>query len=634
MKKKRRSIRGLSAEGIHAGLCKVAVLSVLFFSITPLLAAPPRLYVDGNKIKDPNGNNVVLRGVSMIDVGAVEEWYGGAINLVDRLTNQDDTNGNSPGWFTKVIRIPVYPQDSPDFNSPFKFNPDNNDFYDNLLRPVVDYCAEKNVYAVIDWHYITNTYDKVDQTSEFWAYMAQRFADDNHVIFELFNEPVNTGGSDTDNWLSVRDDMQTWIDIVRTYAPHNLILVGTPRWSQIIAPTADYPVSDNNVIYVAHIYPYHWLSNNSYYTSSVVTAAAAHPVIVGEWGFISDAGAGILNGTAGNYGEPLKEFLEENRISNIAWAAHYDWDPHMFDPNWQLLCGDGYMGCFAKDWLYEASGVEQTVDLTITKCKVTAGKVQGQDAFDASGTFASSLLGLYRVTQIDVNIVSLEDESIIYQESIDFNSSQVVNNKYKYSYKIPKGGEGAITSLTIDFSKKTFALKSKNIDLTGLGCPLRLDMTLSNYLLTGEADEAIVNSKKSIPTRLMRTYKDTLIVTKAKAKNSTSALADTFSVSGGIAVDGDVEDSNLADQDVNIVWGGQTFTIPAGSLVAAKMGNSYKCSKVTVSGEFGQVTAKFDLDKCTFTVSMKGANLDVTSGDVVFGINFTDFNETADLTLP
>ena len=35
------------------------------------------------------------------------------------------------------------------------------------------------------------------QTSEFWTYMAPRFANDSHVMFELFNEPINnTFGSD------------------------------------------------------------------------------------------------------------------------------------------------------------------------------------------------------------------------------------------------------------------------------------------------------------------------------------------------------------------------------------------------------------------------------------------------------
>ncbi len=90
--------------------------------------------------------------------------------------------------------------------------------------------------------------------------MAPRFANDSHVIFELFNEPINQVGSDAANWNSVKSDMETWIGIVRASAPDNLIFVGTPRWCQIIGPTATDPVSDVNVVYVSHIYPTHWLS--------------------------------------------------------------------------------------------------------------------------------------------------------------------------------------------------------------------------------------------------------------------------------------------------------------------------------------------------------------------------------------
>ncbi|HEY5503968.1 MAG TPA: hypothetical protein VIK28_02330 [Sedimentisphaerales bacterium] len=66
----------------------------------------------------------------------------------------------------------------------------------------------------------------------------------------------------------------------------------------------------------------------------------------------------------------------------------------------------------------------------------------------------------------------------------------------------------------------------------------------------------------------------------------------------------------------------QTFT-------TAKSGKSYKCSKAAAT-EGGLVTAAIDLDKCTFSVSIKGADLDVTSGDV----NFDGFNEMANLNVP
>jgi hypothetical protein len=128
----------------------------------------------------------------------------------------------------------------------------------------------------------------------------------------------------------------------------------------------------------------------------------------------------------------------------------------------------------------------------------------------------------------------------------------------------------------------------------------------------------------------MRMYKDTLIVTKAKVKNSTSALSDSLSVSGEIAVE-DIAGSNLASQDVNVIWGAQTFTIPSSSF-AAKTGHSYKCSKVPVDSN-GLVTATIDLDKCTFAVSIAKANINAVSGDVVFGLRFADFNETDGVNL-
>jgi hypothetical protein len=130
----------------------------------------------------------------------------------------------------------------------------------------------------------------------------------------------------------------------------------------------------------------------------------------------------------------------------------------------------------------------------------------------------------------------------------------------------------------------------------------------------------------------MRTYNNVLRTISAKAKASGTALSDSFTVKGGIAVAG-INNSDMANLDVNVVWSDQTFTIPAGSFTA-KSGKSYRCSKVNAQGQSGLVTAAIDLDKCTFSVSIKGADLDVTSGDVEFGINFTGFDETADLNLP
>ena len=134
----------------------------------------------------------------------------------------------------------------------YTFDPSNDDYYNTVLRPVVDYCKTQDVYAIIDWHYINNTNYSTHQatTSEFWQYMAPRFANDSHVIFELFNEPTN-GGS----WPSVKSDMQAWVNIVRSYAPNNLIFVGGPTYDEVLAPQATNPIDGNNIVYVWHMYP-------------------------------------------------------------------------------------------------------------------------------------------------------------------------------------------------------------------------------------------------------------------------------------------------------------------------------------------------------------------------------------------
>jgi endoglucanase len=280
---------------------ETVVILAIFWLAAPLFAVIPPLHVDGNQIKDPQGNVVILRGIDLIDLGFLEEWHGGAIAMIDRITDKTDTQSSSPGWYPKIVRIMIAPPDSVD-NWPHPFNPGNTDLYD-LLRTVVDYCATKDMYCIIDWHYVANTYDHIASTSEFWTYMAPRFAGDDHVLFELFNEPINDldgdwifNSHDTDDWLSVRTDMQTWYNIVRTYAPDNIVLVGGPFYCQAIGPAASYPLTGSNIAIVSHIYPNHW--NDSYWSSSyqnqITTCAAVYPVIMTEWGFSTSTASRFL----------------------------------------------------------------------------------------------------------------------------------------------------------------------------------------------------------------------------------------------------------------------------------------------------------------------------------------------------
>ncbi len=312
----------------------------------PILEELPWLHVEGNQILDPTGTPVVLRGVSLIDLGVTEAEEGGVITMINRLTNANDDQGSSPGWYPTVLRLPIYPSDSKaGVSSPYQYENGDDRYYETVLRPVVDHCRKRGVYAIIDWHDIDDTSARRESTAAFWRDIAPRFANDSHVIFELFNEPVNR-----DDWQTVRADMQVWYDIVRGAAPKNLILVAGPEWSQQIAWTATDPVQGTNIAYVSHMYPYHF--GVSQLREEVTTAAAVHPVFMSEWGF-EEGSEYIVDGTISSYGEPFREFVEELGLSWTGWCASASWYPRMFESGHVLRVGEGQMGGFLKDWLYE-----------------------------------------------------------------------------------------------------------------------------------------------------------------------------------------------------------------------------------------------------------------------------------------
>jgi len=601
---------------------------------------PARLHVAGNRLKDPNGETVTLRGVSLIDLGFLQDWQGGALAMINRLTDEADDQGNSPGWYPNAVRIPVVPPDAVS-GWPHQFDPNSNDFND-LLRTVVDYCGQKELYVIIDWHYVANTYDHNDSTTEFWTYVAPLFANDTHVMFELFNEPINDGDTELERWLSVREDIQRWFNLVRTYAPDTVILVGGPSYCQIIGPTAAYPVSGENIAYTSHIYPGHWLGGSrSWYVNHITTAVAAHPVIMTEWGFQEASGDALLQGTITNYGDQLKDFVENYGISMTAWVASTDWNPPMFDTDWSLLVGEGEMGGFAKDWIYEKNVAELVedvnseeddvdftiIDMTISSCTVKAGKTQRRDYFAAAGTFAAGVTD-FDVNEIEVRIVG--DANRIYTETIDIDDATISGNVLSYT-----GSTGAITSLTINLDANSFVIKARNIDLTGLACPVQLKFTLGSNRLSGQASEDVVNGTRTIiPTRLMRTYKDTLVVTSATDFNDPCSTKywDNFRVKGEIAVE-DVNDSRLDNQEVIITWGAQTYTVDAGSFTNTR-GNVYKCKNAPASPN-GLVNATIDLDKCKFDAKVRNVILDAASGDIDFGLSLIyGYNEATTLSMP
>lgn len=334
-------------------------------------AATPWLHTSGNRILDPNNNQTILRGVSLIDIGSQQTWDGGVNPMIDRLTNTADTQGSSPGFYTRVVRLPIFP---PGQGSPWAWAPNDGDnFYNNLLRPVVNYCRTKGIYCIIDLHYIADiTSANASTVQQFWAYMAPKFANDSHVIFELYNEPINNkNGSAAANWSVVKGYMQTWYNVVRQSAPNNLVLIGTPQWCQQLVAAKNSPISGTNIAYVCHLYARHWPVQ--WNKDQITQSAGSIPIFMTEWGFSQVSEFPV--GTITNYGAPLMGMMDQHGIHWTAWVAHYSWSPAMFNSNWSLRVGENEMGGFVKDSLYSRRNSNQPANPS------TGGTTPGNGTF-------------------------------------------------------------------------------------------------------------------------------------------------------------------------------------------------------------------------------------------------------------
>jgi endoglucanase len=208
-----------------------ALLLALILSLN-LQAQPVKqhgsLSVKGIQLTGENGQAVVLNGVSF-------GWH----NWWPRFYNKDCVKWLATDWKCSVVRaaLGVEPKgaylDKPQWSK-------------EKLEAVVQAAIENDVYVIIDWH---SHGSKLPEAKSFFAEIARKYGKHPHVLYELFNEPVN------DPWPKVKQYSIELIKTIRAIDPDNVILVGSPHWDQDIHLVADDPIQGfTNIMYTCHFY--------------------------------------------------------------------------------------------------------------------------------------------------------------------------------------------------------------------------------------------------------------------------------------------------------------------------------------------------------------------------------------------
>jgi regulation of enolase protein 1 (concanavalin A-like superfamily) len=265
----------------------------------------------------------------------------------------------------------------------------------------------------------------------------------------------------------------------------------------------------------------------------------------------------------------------------------------------------------------------QGLPITITKFTVKAGKTRAasKDSFTIKGTFGAAAQDIAGSTAVYIRLINAGE--MIFEGVIPYNSAKFKSGKYSYSRH--KGDAVYVCSGKFDLNKKTFRITAKGIDLTGLNCPVNVELEWGNYLGVGQADENIVNGKRPIPMKLMSGYADDLYIDKASVHTSTKVNRDKLKVTGDIAFASGIED--LTQHQLTLYWGAQDFTVPAGGLKALTNG---KFRWTRPKGDTNPVKkVVFNLQKCTFTIYVANTTIASRSGTVPLTIVYDAFDQTA-----
>ena len=270
--------------------CFLFLVAIFFSSRSQTVKLHGQLTVKGATLVDAKGNDVALHGMSF-------GWH----NWWPRFYNADVVHELATKWNCTVIRAAMGIE--PD--SGYLKNPKRSL---ELITNVIEACIKENVYVIIDWH-DHNIHQ--EEAVEFFSFMSKKYGANPHVIYEIYNEP------DRETWPEVKAYSEAVIKAIRANDPDNIILVGSPHWSQDLHLAAADPIKGyDNLMYTMHFYGgthKKWLRDRA---DEAIKKGL--PIFISECAGMEASGDGPLDN---NEWKAFVEWMDKNKLSWIAWSV-------------------------------------------------------------------------------------------------------------------------------------------------------------------------------------------------------------------------------------------------------------------------------------------------------------------------
>jgi hypothetical protein len=286
---------------------------------------PPRLVANGRRIVDPQGENVLLRGVNRSGL----EYDPCCIPREEIAVITGD-------WRANIVRVP--------FNQDWVLNGRGGiraEEYLRLLDDAIECAAGHGAYTLLDlqWLDADRPFGANRQfvpplpnadTARLWTTLAGRYGGNPAVMFDLLNEPHDRMLDDPyplcrpvgsfyhpEHRRVSMMEWQPWaellIDTIRVEAPDTLLFVSGTNWAYDLR---GFPLDRENLVYSTHVYT----NKGDDWFGAFGFLARHAPVFAGEFG----GGEADLD-----WGRRLLDYFDELEMGWTAWS--FSDRPHLVE---------------------------------------------------------------------------------------------------------------------------------------------------------------------------------------------------------------------------------------------------------------------------------------------------------------
>ncbi len=286
----------LKSAALKQNLVSTTIASLCGLALASSAYAVQPLSVSGNQIL-AGGKQASFSGNSLF--WSNNGWGG------EKYYNANTVSWLKRDWHSTLVRAAM----GVDEGGGYIQDPNGNR---NKVKAVVDAAIANDMYVIIDWHsHHAEQYQ--NQAIAFFQDMARTYGTRPNVIYEIYNEPLNTA-----SWGGVvKPYAQAVVNAIRAIDPDNLIVVGTPTWSQDVDVASRDKVAGNNIAYTLHFYAG---SHGQYLRDKAQTALNnGAALFVTEWGSVNADGNGAVN-TNETYA--WVNFMKARNISNANWSIN------------------------------------------------------------------------------------------------------------------------------------------------------------------------------------------------------------------------------------------------------------------------------------------------------------------------